>query len=73
MEWYDDLPGTERYYLAVKASEYDPESTLAKEASETYTCFQEDTRNSVSENYVIMVLDRNIMKEEYDRLIVRYR
>ena len=73
MEWYDDLPGTERYFLAVKASEYDPESALAKEALETYTCFQEDTRNSVSENYVIMVLDRNIMKDDYDKLIVRYR
>lgn len=73
IEWYDDRTGTERYYLAVKESEYDPESELAKEASETYSCFQEDTRNSRKENYVIMVLNRNIMKEDYDRLIDRYR
>ena len=71
--WYDDQPGQERYFLAVKDTEYDPDSGLAKEALETYTCFHEDTRNSRPENYVIMVLDRNVMKEEYDRVIDRYR
>lgn len=73
MDWYDDRPEEDRYFVAVKESEYDPESAIAKEASVTYTCFQEDTRNSVKENYVIMVLNRNIMKAEYDRLIDRYR
>lgn len=73
MEWYNDRPDCSRYFLAVKESQYDPEMELAKEASETYFCFQEDTRNSIKENYVIMVHDHNIMKSEYDKLIDRYR
>ena len=71
--WYDDQPGQEKYFLVLRDSEYDPASALAKEASETYTCFQENTRNNVDENYVILVFDRNIMKEEFDNLIGRYR
>ena len=37
-----------------------------------YTCFQEDTRNSRKANYVILVLGRNIMQEEYEKLLPRY-
>ncbi len=71
--WYDDQPGQEKYFLAVRDYEYDPAAALSQEASETYTCVQENTRHGVTENYVIMVLDRNIMKEEFDNLIDRYR
>ncbi len=73
ISWYDDQPGQEKYFLAVRDYEYDPSLNLAEESSETYFCNQENTRHGSRDNYVIMVFDRNIMKEEYDNLIDRYR
>ena len=72
LAWYDDQPERDRYFLAMKESQYDPELPFVREALETYTCFQEDTRNSIKENYVILVFDHNIMKEEHDALVPRY-
>ena len=72
LEWYRDQPERKRWFLALAESEYDPEMPEAREASEMYTCFQEDTRNSRKANYVILVLDRNIMQEEYEKLLPRY-
>ena len=73
LDWYDDQPNQERYFLALEETQYDPEMPLAKEALETFTCYQEDTRNSRKENYTILVFDRNIMKEDHDNLIPKYR
>ncbi len=73
LSWYDDQPGKDRYFLAVRDQEYDPSSKLAEEAMETFTCVQENTRHGVKEDLVIMTFSRNIMKEEYDKLIDRYR
>lgn len=73
LEWYGDQPGRDRWFLALRESEYDPEMPLAKEASEIYTCYQEDTRNGSSDRYVILVLTRNIMQSEYEALLPRYR
>jgi hypothetical protein len=73
LEWYEDQPGRDRWFLALTESEYDPEMPEAKEASEKYTCTQEDTRNSRTNNYVILVLDHNIMQEEYEALLPRYQ
>lgn len=71
--WYDDQPGVDRYFLALQEDQYDPNMPEAQAASEIYTCTQEDTRNSRTENYVILVLDHNIMKEAYENLLPRYR
>ncbi len=73
ISWYDDQPDQEKYFLGVREIEYDPGSMLAKEAAETYTCSQENTRHGINETYVIMVFNRNIMKDDFDRLVDRYR
>ncbi|MBR6089982.1 MAG: hypothetical protein IKP86_08615 [Anaerolineaceae bacterium] len=73
LEWYKDQPGRDRWFLVLRGSQYDPDMPLAAEASEVYTCFQEDTKNMTSDNYVILVLDRNIMQEDYENLLPRYQ
>ena len=73
LEWYADQPGRDRYFLAIQDVQYDPDMPAALEASEIYTCTQEDTRNTRTENYMILVLDHNIMKEEYEALLPRYQ
>lgn len=73
LEWYKDQPERERWFLALTEDEYDPEMPEAVEASEIYTCTQEDTRNSRTNTYKILVLGRNIMQEEYEKLLPRYQ
>lgn len=73
LDWYKDQPERDRWFLALKDEEYDPDMPAAKASSEIYTCTQEDTRNFRKENYVILVHDRNIMQEEYENLLPRYR
>ena len=73
LDWYKDQPERDRWFLALKDTEYDPEMPEAIAASESYTCTQEDTRNSRKENYIILVLDRNIMQQEYENLLPRYQ
>ena len=45
-EWYKNQPERKRWFLALTENEYDPEMPEAKEASEIYSCTQEDTRNT---------------------------
>ena len=59
--------------LAVREAEYSPLLKEAGEATETYHCIQEDTRNMRTDPYVIMVFDHNIMQEEYEELLPRYQ
>ena len=73
LEWYNAQPGRDRYFLAVREAEYSPLLKEAGEASETYHCIQEDTRNMRTDPYVIMVFDHNIMQEEYEELLPRYQ
>ena len=73
MEWYNEQPGRTRYFLALREFEYIPEMSLALEAKEFYKCVQEDTRNGSTDAYIIMVFDHNIMQEEYEKLIPRYK
>ena len=72
LEWYKTQQGRDRYFLAVRESEYDPEMPEAREASEIYHCTQEDTRNMRTDVYKILVFDHNIMQEEYEELLPRY-
>lgn len=73
LEWYADQPERDRWFLALTDEEYDPEMPEAREASEIYTCTQEDTRNTRTNTYLILVLDHNIMSAEYEKLLPRYR
>ena len=73
LEWYNEQPGRNRYFLAIRESEYDPEIPEALEASELYNCVQEDTRNGRTDVYKILVFDHNIMQEEYEELLPRYQ
>ena len=73
LEWYADQPERNRWFLALTEEEFDPEMPEAREASEIYTCTQEDTRNSRTNSYKILVLDRNIMSAEYEKLLPRYQ
>ena len=73
LEWYADQPGRDRWFLALTADEFDPQMPEALDALEIYTCTQEDTRNSRTNDYVILVLDHNIMQEEYENLLPRYK
>lgn len=73
LEWYKDQPDRERYFLALRESEFDPEMPEARDALDIYNCIQEDTRNLRTEAYVILVLDHNIMQEEYEYLLPRYQ
>ena len=72
LEWYNTQPGRTRYFLALRADEYDPEMPEAREATEIYNCIQEDTRNMRTDKYIILVHDHNIMQEEYEKLLPRY-
>ena len=73
LEWYDDQPGRDRYFLVLKETEYDPDMPEAQGVSEMYHCTQEDTRNDRTDDYVILVLDHNIMKEAHDYYLPRYQ
>ena len=73
LDWYDDQPGRDRYFLALKEEEYDPEMPEAQGVTEIYHCRQEDTRNTRTDDYVILVLDHNIMKEDHDYYLPRYQ
>ena len=73
LEWYADQPERDRWFLALTEEEYDPEMPEALEASEIYSCTQEDTRNTRTKTYMILVHDHNIMQEEYENLLPRYR
>ena len=73
LEWYNEQPGRNRYFLAIRESEYDPEMPEALEISELYNCVQEDTRNGRTDVYKILVFDHNIMQEEYEELLPRYQ
>ena len=73
LEWYNTQPGRDRYFLVLRADEYAPEMPEAKQASEIYSCIQEDTRNMRTDEYIILVHDHNIMQEEYEKLLPRYQ
>ena len=73
LAWYADQPERDRWFLALTEDEYDPEMPEAREASEIYSCTQEDTRNTRTNTYMILVHDHNIMQEEYENLLPRYR
>ncbi len=73
LEWYKDQPERKRWFLALTENEYDPEMPEAKEASEIYSCTQEDTRNTRTNTYMILVHDHNIMQQEYESLLPRYQ
>ncbi|MBQ6503505.1 MAG: hypothetical protein IJI57_06280 [Flexilinea sp.] len=73
LEWYADQPERDRWFLALTEEEFDPEMPEAREASEIYTCTQEDTRNSRTNTYLILVHDHNIMQEEFRNLLQRYK
>ena len=73
LEWYADQPDRDRWFLALREAEYDPEMPEELSALETYRCTQEDTRNSRTDDYIILVHDRNIMSGEYEALLPRYQ
>lgn len=73
LEWYGDQPERNRWFLALRESEYDPEMPEARSALEMYRCTQEDTRNFRTDDYIILVHDHNIMAEEYEKILPRYK
>jgi hypothetical protein len=73
LEWYDTQPGRNRYFLALRESEYNPDIYASSGVSEIYNCIQEDTRNGRTDVYKILVFDHNIMQKEYEELLPRYQ
>lgn len=74
LEWYNSQPGRNRYFLALRESELSPKLLpILGTYEEVYTCVQEDTRNMRTDTYIIIVLDHNIMQDEYDNLLPRYQ